>query len=98
MPVQSDNIPLFNYYFIGCLMIELLAILWFAVMNKFRTRNKTPQHVRFFVEKILCPLMCTNNYNPIKKDESTDFPVASNNAKSKGKLNYSYKNYYKIFD
>ena len=69
VPSQSDSIPLFNIYFIGCMLISLLALLWFNTLNNLRNHANNLRIPRFIVTRVICYLMCRKNYKKVGNSE-----------------------------
>ena len=68
MPAQSDHIPLFNIYYIGCMLISLLSLLWFSVVNYYKTigEKKLPFIAKYITKKVVCPIMRRKGYKIVK--------------------------------
>jgi hypothetical protein len=67
VPAQSDYIPLFNIYYIGCMFVSLLSLLWFTIVSHYRAnKDKIPIFVKHLVKKVICRIMCVKNYKFIK--------------------------------
>lgn len=61
VPSQSDTMPLFNIYFLGCMFFSLFAMIWFFLMNILNEEKELSNCLRFFVTKVLCVFNCTRN-------------------------------------
>jgi nicotinic acetylcholine receptor len=51
VPVQSDSIPLINYYFTICITFSLSSMIWFSIVNSFREKKKLPKLIKYFIIK-----------------------------------------------
>lgn len=57
VPAQSDSIPLFNIYFMGCMCSALVSLFWFYQENIFVEKESLPRWLRWLTLKFICPLL-----------------------------------------
>ncbi len=69
MPSQSDTMPLFNIYFLGCMFFSLFAMIWFFVMSMLYAEKILPKIVRLTVRQCVCPLMCAKTHKVTENEE-----------------------------
>lgn len=66
VPSQSDSMPLFNIYFLGCMFFSLFAMIWFFVMSILHDEKKLNRCTRCVVTKFVCPVMFIDNHRIIQ--------------------------------
>ena len=67
VPSQSESIPLINIYYIGCMFVSLMSLLWFSTTNYYRTYHpRLPQFAKWLTKKVFCPIFRIKPYKPIK--------------------------------
>lgn len=68
VPSQSDTMPLFNIYFLGCMFFSLFAMIWFFLMNILNEEKELSNCLRCSVLKVCCVFDCTSqSYRKNKK-------------------------------